>query len=735
MTVTQYLLGLLYLTLIFASLGIGAFSFRRVLLPGWEGGPARLVEVILAVSVLVGTAQLLGSVGAFTRLGLALAAVAVAGASLLLTRAGIRQSRPIDPEVPPAPGARRWTALLALAVAGVAVLHWSGGVQDSLHYGIYRQDSVWYHLPVAAGFFQTGSTWSLQFTDPMALTAWFYPMNSELLHAVGMLAFGNDFASPFFNVLWMALSLLAAWCMGRPFGLGALALTSVAVVLDCGMMQVQAGNAPSDIAGVFFLLACAAILLNAGATARENGIPLSAGALFIAALAGGLAIGTKITLLVPVAVLAIGLPLLARRGRRGRVGAIWLAGVLASGGYWYLRNLAHAANPLPWIEVGPLPGPNQVDLYPRPPRSVADYATDFHVWVHQFGPMLVHTLGHLWPLVLLGAAAGVVLAIRRGPPLQRLLALAAIAAAIAYVFIPVSASGPAGRPAGFESNLRYLAPALALGLGLMALQLGGRKDRLGLLTIGVTAVFAIDALTSPTWKASQLLGGLVLVVVLVAIPAGLIHLRRAGRPGPRLVAGSLLCLAPILAIGFVSQRDYLRNRYRPSLAPPADNPGFRATPAWRRIQGWARHVHGSRIGVVGPPAAFGQYVFVGSDLSNRVSYLGEPGPHGTYRPIGSCAAWRRAVDRQHVRYVVVTPASVIGPGSLPQESLWMRDSSAREILRAGPAAVYRIEGRLKQRGCGSEQLPRVLRVPGGGFAVPSTGLGMPPRPAHHTGGP
>ena len=49
-------------------------------------------------------------------------------------------------------------------------------------------DSTWYHGPFAAGFFQSGDTWGLHFIAPQFL-AWFYPANSEVLHAVGMVAF------------------------------------------------------------------------------------------------------------------------------------------------------------------------------------------------------------------------------------------------------------------------------------------------------------------------------------------------------------------------------------------------------------------------------------------------------------------------------------------------------------------------------------------------------------------
>ena len=78
-------------------------------------------------------------------------------------------------------------------------------------------DSTWYHGPFAAGFLQSGDTWDLHFIAPQFL-AWFYPANSELFHAVGMLAFGRDILSPLLNLGWLAGCLLAGWCVGRPFG-------------------------------------------------------------------------------------------------------------------------------------------------------------------------------------------------------------------------------------------------------------------------------------------------------------------------------------------------------------------------------------------------------------------------------------------------------------------------------------------------------------------------------------
>ena len=115
-----------------------------------------------------------------------------------------------------------------------------------------------------------------------------------------------------------------------------------------------------------------------------------------------------------------------------------------------------------------LPGPDQA-LGGREAHSVLGYLTDGSVWSDWFLPGLHHGLGFFWPL--LGA-----LGPRRPPALPRPRvrarscespALVGLAAALAWLIAPTSASGPDGMPRGFESGLRYLAPALILGLALL----------------------------------------------------------------------------------------------------------------------------------------------------------------------------------------------------------------------------------------------------------------------------
>ena len=74
---------------------------------------------------------------------------------------------------------------------------------------------------------------------------------------------------------------------------------------------------------------------------------------------------------------------------------------LAGGGYWYLRNLIHTGNPLPWFDhLGPisLPAPEQA-LGGREGHSVLGYLTDGSVWSDWFLPGLHGGLTILWPLL------------------------------------------------------------------------------------------------------------------------------------------------------------------------------------------------------------------------------------------------------------------------------------------------------------------------------------------------
>ncbi len=147
-------------------------------------------------------------------------------------------------------------ACAALAAA------WMVPTLSTLASGMDRTDSLWYHLPLAARFVQTGDLGQIQFFDPIFLAS-FYPANSEVAHAVGMLFFDRDLLSPLINLGWLAVALLAAWCIGRPYGLAPQALIGASIALGSqSLVEFQAGEALNDITGVAFTLCAVALLVN-----------------------------------------------------------------------------------------------------------------------------------------------------------------------------------------------------------------------------------------------------------------------------------------------------------------------------------------------------------------------------------------------------------------------------------------------------------------------------------------
>lgn len=679
MGIVRYSVDFALLTLIVGGFFTTAHILRRALVGAWSGAPALLATLILTVSIAVIASEVLGVFGLLSTTGLLITSIFTAGI-LWWWRV------PAAPSSPPRrPSTGSTMQAVAIAAALLTAVHWAGPVLKSLDVGMYRQDSLWYHLPTAAWFAQNGSVGGLLFTDPLKLAVWYYPDNSELLHSIGMIVLGNDLLSPLVNFGWMGIALLAGWCVGRPFGLSAITLLGTALVVDSDMMLVQAGNAPSDIVALACLLAAIGILANG----KEPG------ALLIAALAAGLAVGTKVTMLVPVAIITVGI-LTGGRGARERLTTVlWLGGLLATGGFWYLRNLIHAGNPLPWIDFGPLPGPDQEDLYPRAAHSIADYIANSHAWTDFFFPGLGETLGPVWPVLAFGAFAGITLGLRRPQPRAvRILAVAAAATIVAYIFIPISASGPNGAPSGFASNLRYVAPAITIGLILLPLCETRTLARRVIFPVYVV-VFAVSALGSGEWTQPAPFAAVVIGAIAVVTPLWLMR-----QPPPRRQAAVLATVALfVLVAGYTQQREYFNQRYRPTVAPSLDNPGFRATEQWQAIQDWAIGQHNLKIGIVGTPAAYGQYIFYGDDLSNEVRYLGQPRSAGGFGPIANCLEWNVALRDSGIDALVVTPEDP-GIARLPAQIGWTRLGRATvPILQEPPAGVFRIARPADPSGC------------------------------------
>jgi 4-amino-4-deoxy-L-arabinose transferase-like glycosyltransferase/lysophospholipase L1-like esterase len=750
----SYILSVGLLAVIVLSLGFSAVSLRRRFMPGWEGAPGHLVEAIVGVALLIWLSELLGVVGllyAWTLVGAALLlAAAVAFGPRVLSRergagralgfspqsgaavrdpgrgekqdaAPARHPSPAPPagEAVVAEGVQAWLPqLVAVGVVAVVFAHWGLTTADALSRGVFNFDSLWYHLPFAVDMAQSHSVTGLHYTETV-FTNWFYPQNSELLHSVGILITHRDTLSLFLNFGWLAIAFLAAWCVGRPYGRGPLTVVAAGILLECHTLVVrEPGAAKNDLMAAALLLAAIAIFVNAD---RKPGWPLAA-----AGLATGLAVATKSTALAMAAALTVAVIVLAPAGRRWAAAWWWFAAALAGGGYWYLRNLLISGNPLPQLEhLGPitLPHPERLQTG-RPDFSIAHYATDTGVWSEYFAPGLHQAFGILWPLVLLAAIAGGLIALVWAQNrVIRWMGGVALFGMLAYVFTPLSAAGAEGAPVGFGINIRYAIPALLAGITLLPVALSRRTSASSawtrgwglpsLLLIAFLVVLVITDRPDAVLRDPDRLSAWLIALLAVLIPAALLFAKRRGVSRGLVVAGFAALALAVVAIGYPVQRDYLNDRFVNANAETAI-PGMHLDSAYR----WARDVSNARIGLAGTTAGFLQYGFYGTDLSNRVRYLGVEGSHGALNAIQSCAGFRAAVNAAELDYLVTAPfLNFIEPGDpvLSPEAGWLRGEPAVvPVDRDGPVTVWRVQGRLDPRGCGplNQPLRAVPQQPG-----------------------
>ena len=471
-------------------------------------------------------------------------------------------------------------------------------------------------------------------------------------------------------------------------------MIGVALAIGSFAFSDQAGEARNDLAGTFFLLGGIGIAVSAfraspsPAPDRSFRLPI-----FLVALAAGLALGTKLNFVLPGLVLALGAPFLAGSADRGRAVLPALGGLFAGGSFWYLRNLVQSGNPLPWVaEVGPLslPGPDQ-ERGGRDPGSVLGYLDDPGVIVDQFIPGLWEGFGDPWPLLLVLALVGLGLSFRR--PFDRPLLLGSvtgIAVLLAWIVGPTSASGPEGDPVGFVSGLRYLVPALAIGLALLGPALAGIAKlpqgsiRLTTLLLAVMAPFilldGLSASRSTVAFVALYTGGLV-AAFFVLRPSG-------SRPRRKVaIAGASLTVIVLIGLGFLVERRYDANRY--------DSPDF-VTAGLAESFAWAQGVEGDSIGTT----VTRSYPFYGRRFDNRVAFIGVELPNGGFVRPESCTEFIDAVNAGDFEWVVASLDREGVKRDFPPEVRWLdRDPGATPLFRDPPTAVFAIEGRLDPGRC------------------------------------
>jgi hypothetical protein len=250
--------------------------------------------------------------------------------------------------------------------------------------------------------------------------------------------------------------------------------------------------------------------------------------------------------------------------------------------------------------------------------------------------------------------------------------LVGLATALAWLVAPTSASGPEGMPRGFESGLRYLAPALVLGLVLLPAAPPVR-DRLASLATAPTSWLSFGPDSGPednrttsngpednhapwgrrSWGVAALVGALVVAV----------------------------------AVGYAVERRYLERRYEdPSFTTPGLNAAF----------AWARDVSGARIATTSTR----QYPLFGTDLSNGVDFVGEETAHGGFEAAPNCREFIRLLNEGDYDYVVASRDRIeAGKPPFPPQARWLQAAGAEAVLREAPTVVFRLAGPLDPAAC------------------------------------
>jgi hypothetical protein len=594
----------------------------------------------------------------------------------------------------------------ALAATSVVVAEWSTKTVDALHHGMSYSDTIWYHMPFAARFVQDGSITALHFVD-FGTDIPYYPQNGELYHALGILFLGNDYASPFINMGWLALLFLAAWCIGRPFGLAPLTLVAAAVLMATpGLVATQPGGGYTDIVGLALLAAAVALLINSEELREFDCLP----AYGLPALATGLVLGTKLTFVAPVVALTLAVWVLPPHGIRRRRNCLWSLLVLVTGSFWYLRNLVAIGNPLPVsLHLGPFRLPSPPGLAPA--SSVAHFLLNRYDWSAYFLPGLRQALGPAWWAILALTAAGLLLGVFATPgPLYRLLAGVGLVSGVAFVFTPQPLT-LLGAPYNFVYNLRYSFAALIIGLTIIPIVPIVATTRARWWLFGAFGVIlAATQLDSTIWPTDLfspqfapavrgwdsfigLLVGMVVFGIGTCLIVG-VPQPRALRPSPQVLVATGIV---VLGLGFGLQQFYLNNRY------------LNTTPM-APLYAWAQHVRNTRMAITGP-FSNDTYPLYGPDESNYVQVVGRQGTHGSFSPIPDCPGFHRAINAGHYRNVItVTAGDVRDPTATgSRQTMWVsQDPAATLIFRRAVYgylfkktvfSVFRLSGSLNPESC------------------------------------
>jgi dolichyl-phosphate-mannose-protein mannosyltransferase len=552
-------------------LGAIAVGLDRLIETGAESRATKLTRMSLwAVATVVIVEISAGAVGLLKPGVTFVVLTALAGAIVAVARRRVRTEAP-----PRQPLSAADVGLAAALVAAFALRLWAG-----LHKTTFLYDTLSYHLHVPATWMHDARVGIVPaiFGDPSPAYA---PSNIELVFAFLMAPLRSDYLAGVGQLPLAALAVAAIVASVREAGghraaaLGA-ALAFVLIPEVWGQMA----TAMTDLGLAAFLIASLPFSIRLGRRTEA-----SRSDLFALAAALGLGVGSKYagaTLAVPF--LALGL-IAAIRARRFGFRDVLAAGgiVLATGGFWYVRNTLVAGNPFYPVAVPGLPLPA---LYG---------AREMRAWEYHLPVSDLAGLGSMLVAAGVGFVSAAAISIAR---LWRSVeaALVVTLLAIFWFVVPYQES-------------RFLFSALAIA----AIAIGRAADRPPAIVgwCGLAIAIVGSLLEGPTPDRLLLLP--IGAIAAVAFARLRHQVARAG-VRTRYVAASVAAIAVIAALGAGA------SRY--AGADPGYTVGDDRNDAWS----WLRaNVRDARVAYTGTNLAF---PLAGERLANRVTYVNVAGAPG-----------------------------------------------------------------------------------------------------------
>jgi hypothetical protein len=540
-------------------------------------------------------------------------------------------------------------------------------------------DMVTFHLPLVAGWLETGSLWQVEDFVPDKAPG-YYPANGDIPLLAAMLPWKSEFLAHVVNLPLLGLLGAGVYATGVELGAArAHALLFAAVIVAVPAVAITAVLGLADA----FLLACFAcgvlFLLRHARLGRRSDLVLAGVGL-------GLAMGSKwygVTAMAAVLAAWSGASLVARRPwRRVVVQGAALAGIAAlAGGIWLVRNLVEAGNPVFPVEVGAF----GVTLFDAPRDlerevfgfTLADYLGQGDVWSQLLIPGLRGTLSLSAVVLGAGAIGALAVALRSRPAAGRVLALvgAALLVALAYVVTPYSAQGFEGQPDA-APNARYVVPALVLMAPAAALA-ATRLGRIGiaLQVAGLAGllygVAGTDAYHVPLDAGSVASGAAIVGAAL----AGAFVVWRLSAAARRVAlrAGAVAAAVAAVCIGYAGHRSYDADRYA-GVEPAID---------------WvlANASEDRRIGLAGLGYNPVIYPAFGPELGNDVRYVG-PTVDGMLRPYTRREPLVAELRERRYDLLVVQRQGWVRHRLPARQEGWLRDEGWQVMAESERVALY-----------------------------------------------